>query len=63
MPARMETKESEQNSQRDKGRTKEVANSFTRVGDSVVVHVRVWPGPQLDFSGPVPTWRDDERRS
>lgn len=39
-----------------------MAKSFTRVGDSVVVHVRVRPGPQLDFSRPVPAWRDNERR-
>lgn len=45
-----------------KGGMKEVAKSFTRVGDSVVVHVRVRPRPELDFSGPVPSWRDNERR-
>lgn len=45
-----------------KGGIKEVAKSFTRVGDSVVVHVRVRPGPQLDFSRPVPTRRDNKRR-
>lgn len=41
---------------------KEVAKSFTRVGDSVVVHVRVRPGPELDFSRSVPTGRDNKRR-
>lgn len=38
-----------------------VNESLTQVCNSVVIHVRVRPGPELDFGWPVSTRREDRR--
>lgn len=43
------------------GKKESERESITRVCDSVVIHVRVRPGPELDFGWPGPAGREDRR--
>lgn len=49
-------------SMQTRGQSVGVKAGLTRMCDTVVIHVRVRPGPELAFGWPVPTRREDSGR-